>query len=54
MIKIMLSNSFLRSIINFYCFKEVANTQYVMMKNPAPKEGKVIKEIPNLFRLKKN
>ena len=25
-----------------------------MMKNPAPKEEKIIKEITNLFKLKKN
>ena len=53
MLKIILSNSFLRSVINLYCFKEVTNSQYVMMKNPAPKEEKIIKKITNLFRLKK-
>ena len=28
-------------------------SQYIMMKNPKPKKGKIIKNIRNLFRSKK-
>ena len=34
-------------------FKQLIFLHYIMMKNPKPEEEKIIKDIRNLFRLKK-
>ena len=45
--------SFLRSIGDFHFKKKKKISQYIMMENLSPKEENIIKNIRNLFRLKK-
>ena len=48
--KIVFSNAFLRSIINFFFSKVLFFSQHIMMENLSHEEEKIIKYIRNLFR----
>ena len=45
---------FSKRLIDFYFLKKLFFfSKYIMMENPRPEEEKIIKDIRNLFRLKK-
>ena len=49
-----ISKRFLRSIIDFYCFKkQLFFSQHMMIKSPRLEEKNTIKDIKNLFKLEK-
>ena len=53
LLKIIFSNAFLRSIIRIIFLKNQFSSKHIMMENTKPEEEKIIKDIRNLFRLKK-
>ena len=51
-LKIIFSNGFLRSIIEFYLFILFYFSKHIIMRNRRPEQEIILKDIGNLFRQK--